>query len=142
MLREMLTYRASLPRGLGAVRQARRALIDFAAQCGFDNGVLDDVESAVGEALANAAEHGDCAQGIDIMATFDQSRLVIEVKDHGVGFDCGAALERASAPDANGNRGFGIFLMRTLMDEVAYSDCGSRIQLVKRLGARASVSAL
>jgi anti-sigma regulatory factor (Ser/Thr protein kinase) len=142
MLREMLTYRASLPRGLGAVRRARRALIDFAAQCGFDNGVLADVESAAGEALANAVEHGDCAEGVDVMATFDGVRLVIEVKDHGIGFDCGPALERANAPDTSGNRGFGIFLMRTLMDEVAYSDCGSRIQLVKRLGARASVAAL
>src|SRR5665213_2356364 len=136
----MLTYRASLPRGLGAVRRARRAVIDFAAQCGFDDGLLDDVESAVGEALANAAEHGDCAAGFDVMATFEDARLVIEVKDHGAGFDCGSALERANAPDASGNRGFGIFLMRTLMDEVAYSDCGSRIQLVKRLGHRAAAT--
>ncbi len=133
----MLTYRASHARGYGAVRQARRALIDFAAQCGFDDGLLDDVESAVGEALANAAEHGDCesSAGFDVSATFDNQRLVIEVKDHGTGFDCGPALERTT-PDAYGNRGFGIYLMRTLMDEVAYSDRGSRIQLVKRLGQR------
>jgi anti-sigma regulatory factor (Ser/Thr protein kinase) len=138
----MLTYRASLPRGLGAVRQARRAVIDFAAQCGFDDGILDDVESAVGEALANAAEHGDCAEGFDVTATFENAKLVIEVKDHGIGFDCGAALERANTPDASGSRGFGIFLMRTLMDEVAYSDCGSRIQLIKRLGRRATATAV
>jgi anti-sigma regulatory factor (Ser/Thr protein kinase) len=132
----MLTFRASLPRGLGAVRQARRAVIDFAVQCGFDDGVLSDVESAVGEALANAAEHGDAGAGFDVSATFEDERLVIEVKDHGGGFDCGAALARANTPDASGSRGFGIFLMRSLMDEVAYSDRGSCIQLVKRLGGR------
>jgi len=133
----MLTYRASHARGYGVVRQARRAVIDFAATCGFDDRSLDDVESAVGEALANAAEHGDCeaSAGFDVFATFDDARLVIEVKDHGRGFDCGSVLERAT-PDATGNRGFGIFLMRTLMDEVAYSDRGSRIQLVKLLGRR------
>jgi serine/threonine-protein kinase RsbW len=136
----MLTYRASLPRGLGAVRQARLALIAFAAQCGFTDGILDDVESAVGEALANAAEHGD-ASGFDVIATFENAQLIVEVKDHGRGFDCGAALERPNTPDATGSRGFGIFLMRTLMDEVAYSDCGSRIQLIKRLAQQTAATA-
>jgi serine/threonine-protein kinase RsbW len=135
----MRSYRASLPRGLGAVRHARRAVIDFAAQCGFDDGILDDVESAVGEALANAAEHGDAAGGLDVSATFENSQLVIVVKDHGRGFDCGAALH-GPPPDADGNRGFGIFLMRTLMDEVAYSDRGSCIQLVKKLGHRRAMA--
>ena len=73
-------------------------------------------------------------------ATFHDARLVIEVKDHGTGFDCVTAMKNA-APDASGHRGFGIFLMRELMDEIAYSDCGSRIQLVKRLGDRAVPSA-
>ncbi|HVA34298.1 MAG TPA: ATP-binding protein, partial [Candidatus Baltobacteraceae bacterium] len=67
-------------------------------------------------------------------------RLVIEVKDHGTGFDPAGALSGA-APDGSGNRGFGIFLMRILMDEVAYSDCGSRITLVKQLGDRSAPSA-
>jgi anti-sigma regulatory factor (Ser/Thr protein kinase) len=133
----MLTYRASHARGYGSVRAARRGLIEFAVTCGFDDGILDDVESAVGEALANAAEHGDrdAAAGFDVCATFDNAQLVIEVKDHGAGFDCKGALAR-EGPDITGNRGFGIFLMQQLMDEIAYSDCGSRIQLVKRIGER------
>ena len=133
----MQAYRASHPRGYGSVREARRALSAFAAGCGFCGTLLSDVESATGEALANAAEHGNCeaAAGFDVTATFENARLAIEVKDHGTGFDCGAALER-DAPDACGNRGFGIYLMRMLMDEVAYSDRGSRILLVKRLGER------
>lgn len=129
-------YRASHPRGYGSVRQARRAISDFAASCGFAGTLLWDVESAAGEALANAAEHGDgeASQGFDVAATFDGTRLVIEIEDHGAGFDCGAALEGSKAePSGNHNRGFGIFLMRTLMDEVAYSERGSRIQLVKRI---------
>ncbi len=131
----MLTYRASYPRGLGAVRQARLALVGFAATCGFSGGVLADLESAVGEALANAAEHGErnALTGFDVSATFANGQMVIDVKDYGAGFDSVAALNEGR-PDASGNRGFGIFLMRTLMDEIAYSDCGSRVQLVKRLG--------
>jgi anti-sigma regulatory factor (Ser/Thr protein kinase) len=133
----MLTYRASLPRGYNSVRQARRALRTFAETCGFADTPLADVENAAGEALANAAEHGN-GEGspvFDIWATFDGDCLVIEIDDHGRGFDAAAVLARP-APDATGYRGFGVFLMRTLMDEVAYSECGSRIQLVKRLDGR------
>lgn len=131
----MLRYQASHPRGLGAVRQARRGLIDFAAACGFRGSVLADIENAVGEALANAAEHGNHggSAGFDVNATFADACLVIEVQDRGAGFDCATAVKDATA-DAFGNRGFGIFLMRTLMDEVAYTERGSCIQLVKRLG--------
>jgi anti-sigma regulatory factor (Ser/Thr protein kinase) len=134
----MQTYRASHPRGYGSVRQARRALFAFAAECGFRETALSDIETAAGEALANAAEHGDrdASLGFDVLATFEDGRLVIEISDHGIGFDCAAALQN-SAPDAAGNRGFGIYLMRTLMDEVAYSEHGSCIHLVKRLGGRA-----
>jgi len=129
----MLTYRANHSRGYGAVRNARRALISFVATCGFQSELLADVESAVGEALANAAEHGDgeSMADVDVWATFDGKRLVIEVDDHGIGFDCAAALQRTD-PNSAGDRGFGIFIMRTLMDEVAYSDRGTRVQLVKR----------
>jgi len=127
-------YRASHPRGYGSVRNARRAVSAFAASCGFEGALLSDVESAAGEALANAAEHGDreSSSGFDVIATFDGTQLVIEVQDHGAGFDAGAVLHSAP-PSLGGNRGFGIHLMRTLMDDVRYSDRGSRVQLVKRL---------
>jgi serine/threonine-protein kinase RsbW len=130
----MLTYRATLPRGFGSVRKARRALHTFAQTCGFRDTTLADVESAVGEALANAAEHSGAAseRGLDVAATFDGQRLVIEICDHGPGFDTRTALARRSL-DPAACRGFGIFLMRTLMDEVAFSERGSCIQLVKRL---------
>ena len=90
----MQTYRASHPRGYSSVRQARSALSQFAATCGFGGTPLSDVVSAAGEALANAAEHGDrdAAQGFDVLATFDDGRLVIEIKDHGTGFDTVTAL--------------------------------------------------
>jgi anti-sigma regulatory factor (Ser/Thr protein kinase) len=133
----MHAYRVSHPRGYGSVRQARRGLLAFAEQCGFHEPTLWDIESAAGEALANAAEHGDheASAGFDVSASFDGERLVIEVKDHGAGFDCSTAFAN-DIPDCAGHRGFGIYLMRKLMDEVVYSEHGSCIQLVKRLDER------
>lgn len=132
----MRTYRASLPRGYGSVRQARRALAAFASDCGFRDTSLADVESAAGEALANAAEHGASASslGFEVSATFDGRRLIIDVRDFGVGFE--SAERGKTRPDATAPRGFGLFLMRTLMDEVVFSDRGSHVHMVKRLSAR------
>lgn len=133
---QMRIHWARCPRTYDSIRPARRAISGFAADCGFCGTALSDIESATGEALANAAEHGDrnASTGIDITASFDGVRLVIEIADHGAGFDARAALERPQRPPAErSTRGFGIFLMRSLMDSVSYSDNGSRIQLVKRL---------
>jgi anti-sigma regulatory factor (Ser/Thr protein kinase) len=132
MLGTMITYRAKYPCGYGSARRARIFIIAFALRCGFDEAQLIDIESAVGEAVANAAEHGDGTvdAGFDIMASFDGARLTIEVKDYGAGFDSDAAL--AACPDTSAGRGYGIFLMRELMDELVYSDRGTRIRLVKQ----------
>jgi anti-sigma regulatory factor (Ser/Thr protein kinase) len=128
----MKNYRATYPCGYGSVRKARHALIAFAALCGFESDELIDIESAAGEALANAAEHGDrtASAGFSVNATCDDADLVIEIKDHGAGFDADAVV--FSVPEPLAVRGHGIYLMRMLMDEVAYSERGTRVRLVKR----------
>jgi anti-sigma regulatory factor (Ser/Thr protein kinase) len=128
----MQNYRAAYPGGYSSVRPARLALTAFAARCGFAQHLLVDVESAIGEALANAAEHGDrdAARGFVVDALCDHAQLVVEIKDYGAGFDADAVV--ASAPDTSAGRGYGIFLMQTLMDEIAYSERGTRVRLVKR----------
>jgi anti-sigma regulatory factor (Ser/Thr protein kinase) len=133
----MHTLRARYPSGYGSVRPARLALLALAERCGFGEHALIDIESAIGEALANAAEHGDraSAAGFAVDATCDDASFVVEIKDYGAGFDADAALS-APAPEVCSARGYGIFLMRALMDEVAYSERGTRVRLVKRATSR------
>lgn len=91
-----------------------------------------DIEIATGEALANAVQHGRPKQGSTFILRaecWDES-IVIEVRDSGRGF---------GRPDPPQNdpalgmpaRGFGITLMRALMNEVTYSDNGSSVKLVR-----------
>ncbi|GAC1406744.1 MAG: ATP-binding protein [Candidatus Velthaea sp.] len=129
----MKEFRASYPSKYGSVGQARRALIRYAAVCGFRDQGLNDIESAIGEALANAAEHGHRDDGgFEVAAWQADDRLVISIKDHGAGFEHWNASD-AIRPISNSPRGFGIFIMRELMDEIRYSENGSRLQLVKSL---------
>jgi len=134
------TFRARFPCSFRSVVEARRSLVDFVARYGFEPHIIADIECAIGEALANAAEHG-CSDGttFDIHARIDRGCLVIEVQDDGPGFPHAAALA-VDEPPVGTARGFGIYIMRTLMDEIAYTDSGRRLTLKKRLPENAGAS--
>jgi serine/threonine-protein kinase RsbW len=124
-------FRARFPNTRRAAAFARRSLIAHIASYGYPDGDLADIETAVGEALANAAEHGNHAgTGFEVRAYVERDRVVIEVQDEGTGFRSSAAT---SKPAHDAPRGFGIYLMRHLMDEVNFDERGSCVRLTKRL---------
>jgi anti-sigma regulatory factor (Ser/Thr protein kinase) len=115
----------------GFAKLARRGLREFAARCGFERPALDDIESAAGEALANAVEHGHNAEkGIVVKARSIASGMLIEIHDNGPGFtgDLRTRNGRRLMP-----RGYGIRLMTTLMDAVEFTDNGRCVRLTKYL---------
>ncbi|HZV76517.1 MAG TPA: ATP-binding protein [Candidatus Babeliales bacterium] len=125
-------YRQAFSREVHNVRLARHAIAGFAAACGFSDGAVADISLAAGEALSNAAEHGSArARKIVVDCTFERARLAIKIQCGVQGFaepgDRGIAV-----PDARG-RGFGIFLMRRLMDDVSFARNGAVVRLVRRL---------
>lgn len=112
---------------------ARRGVREFAERCGFAGRELDDIESALGEGLANAVHYGALpSSGLTVRATFEDNGLIVEIHDGGPGFDRDkgprGADDRAQAP-----RGYGILVMRRLMDRVTFGQNGSLVQLFKRL---------
>jgi anti-sigma regulatory factor (Ser/Thr protein kinase) len=127
------TFRARFPCSFRSVGDARRRLVSFVQRYGFAPQVVADIECAIGEALANAAEHGyRDGTTFDVHARIDGGNLVIDVQDDGPGFPHAAVLA-VEEPPAGSPRGFGIFIMRSMMDEIAYSDRGRRLTLKKRL---------
>lgn len=130
---ELRTRYRGTPR---AVREARNAIVDFARVCGFSSQLTVDIALAAGEALANAVEHGNKDLGyVALLCRFEDEVLTVEVRDEGHGFDFAAAVKRRREP--NSVRGYGITIMRALMDEVQYVDRGTTVRLRKRLVADA-----
>lgn len=115
-------YRATFSSDPQDVPLARTAIAGFARLCGFDDVTVCDVRLAAGEALNNACEHGG---GYSVHCDFDDGVLRIEIEDNGAGFE--APPELTTIQPNHRNRGFGIFLMRQLMDEVTFA--GNRVQL-------------
>ena len=120
------------PSDIKNVAVARLGIAEFAAHCGFSNDAIADIRLAAGEALSNAVEHGSRKPGrkITVVCTFDGFELSIEVRDRGIGF--AEPADRSNVAPGDRGRGFGIFLMRRLMDEVSFARNGTVVRLVRR----------
>jgi serine/threonine-protein kinase RsbW len=124
-------FRARFPNTRRAAAFARRSLIAHIAAYGYADGDLADIETAVGEALANAAEHGHRAESaFEVRVYVQRDRIIIEVQDEGGGF---RSSTNTPIPAHDAPRGFGIYLMRHLMDEVDFDERGTCVRLTKCL---------
>lgn len=122
------TYRSE-PRNVAV---ARTAVANFARSCGFDGIEVGEIEMAAGEALSNAAEHGLRREGgsFTVRCSCRGDEIVIEVRDTGRGFQ--PREPGGPSKDALPSRGFGLTIMRAFMNEIAYSQNGTVVRLVRR----------
>src|SRR5262245_45865531 len=84
--------------------------------------IMLNVPVALTEALSNAILRGnreDPGKQVHVHARVDHERLVVEVKDEGLGFDVDRCTIDPTTPDnVEREDGRGLFLMRKLMDRV------------------------
>ncbi len=98
---------------------------------------IDDLKLAVSEACTNAIEaHGaiDMQERVTVRCEESDDRLEVLVEDRGAGFDPTALPEHPPVTDPdrlNFERGLGIPLIRSLVDEVNFetSDAGTAVRL-------------
>ena len=106
----------------------RHALGAFLAAVDVDGCNVDDVLTAVGEAVANVVEHAYCQQEV---ASFEMELLAQADNSFGLSIDVvdnGRFLERPPEPD----RGFGLRIVRAIATDVSIdtSEMGTRVRMV------------
>ncbi len=115
------------------VSTVRMLISSLANVAGFDVEAIEDMKVAVSEACTNVVCHGVTdARTYEVSCEINDDRICIIVKDQGEGCD----MEQYRHPDLNCPKegGLGLFIIRTLMDEVDISSelgKGTRIQMVK-----------
>ena len=112
--------------------QARTRIAHFAKQVGLGDRDLHDIVTAVGEALANAVEHGH-RPGTNIVVRCGEAkdRVCVEIEDEGSGF-------KPKLP-GEASRGNGFAIMLEVVDKVVLSKRGRAVRLEKAfIRARAS----
>jgi anti-sigma regulatory factor (Ser/Thr protein kinase) len=123
-------------------RRARRLLVEAVAPLRLASGRREALETAVAEAVMNAIEHGnggDPDLAVRLRVTADRDVVVVRVADEG-GHEGEVALG-TTPPDLEAKlrgdeplRGWGLFLMQALVDEVRIErgDAGRTVQLLLR----------
>ena len=119
-------YRLKIPSQSDNLELIREFVGKVASKVGFSEDDLNKIELAVDEACANVIKHAykndEKTKPIDVAIQIDYQKLTIIVTDKGKGFDtCNIKL-----PDMHEYLaeirvgGLGIYLMKTIMDEVDF----------------------
>lgn len=127
-------YEMVIPMGDDAELIAAHAVEELAKRHNFDSKSINQMKTALVEACINAAEHSLSPDGkIYQRFRIEDDRVVLTVSNRGLRLV--SQITPAESPE--GRRGWGLKLMRQLMDEVKIEnvDDGTRIVMTKYLRA-------
>jgi len=132
-------YRLEIPSITENLQMIREFVLKIAAKTGFNEETQEQIALAVDEACTNVikhAHHHDAQRLMDIQIQTDANKMKITITDKGRGFD----ITKLKDPDVeqfireSKHGGLGIYLIKTLMDEVDYEfnpGVKNQVQLTK-----------
>ena len=100
-------------------------IIGFAKENGFDKQRIWELELVADEIFSNIIDHAYPQQkgNIEVYCCFDDNKgLLMKINDHGIPFNPLSYPDPEISPDIEkiSTKGFGIFLIRRLMDSIEY----------------------
>lgn len=125
MKKKTRQYLLKIPGQVDNLEIIRNFISGVAKKVGFGDDDANKIELAVDEACTNVIEHAyrdDDDKDIDIAIKLDYQKLTVVVTDRGRSFN----FQQVEMPNMNSYLaelrvgGLGIYLMKTLMDEVDY----------------------
>lgn len=118
-------FRLKIPSITENLQLIREFVVNIAAKSGFKDEQQEQIALAVDEACTNVIKHAhkfNANRLIDIQVLTDPRKMQITISDKGKGFDTGSLeqpdIQKFVKEQRHG--GLGIYLMKTLMDEVSY----------------------
>ena len=131
--------RNTLPSDVNIISPFVDQLMRFISRFRMAEGDNVEIELALREALVNAVVHGNQENPrkrvyVNCRCTLD-GQVSIRIEDEGTGFDHTAVPDPTSPANRLRTHGRGIYLIRTLMDEVEFEQGGSVVHIRKRANA-------
>ena len=134
--------RQSLPSKVATISPFTEQLMRFILNFRMADGSQIDIEMALLEALANAVIHGNgensCKHVYVTCRCYMDGEVSITVRDEGRGFDSNAVLDPTLPENLLFTHGRGIYLMKTLMDEVSFEEGGAVVMMRKKSNAKSA----
>ncbi len=134
----------ALPSTIATVTELEQAVEAMALRGGFDPDSASNIAMATREAVINAAKHGNGFNaGKKVQATLERTAtdVIVRISDSGVGLDPDTLPDPLDPANLLRDSGRGIFLMRTIMDEVHFRQLspGTEVTLVKHRDTEADI---
>jgi serine/threonine-protein kinase RsbW len=109
-------------------------LMHLIRRCRWAPGNEEDIEIALREALANAVIHGnheDPGKQVYVGCRGGTDEVSIVIRDEGQGFDMGEVPDPTAPENIESSHGRGIYLMKSVMDEVRFERGGAVVYMRK-----------
>ena len=113
----------------------RKFINSKAKSYGFNKNQIEDIVLAIDEACTNIIEHSYNSKpnfDIEITVTFSEDNFIVKIVDYGETFEPGSIKELNLELYRKQRRvgGLGVYLMKTLMDDVKYSSVKNKYNQV------------
>ena len=131
-----LSLALTLPRDEETIPVTRHIVHHALDEVGAMEECVEDIAMAQTEACANVVRHSGPGDAYEVRVDIDQEKCVIRVIDTGRGFDWQTLTDAEASSDKLAERGRGILLMRSLVDEVRFvskPEAGTIVHLEKAL---------
>ena len=132
------TISITIPSELKELKHIEKLSVKVAKKTHLDEDQRDNLSIAVTEVVGNAIVHGNKKNPEKtVTVTFDYNvrRITVTVQDQGDGFDPDALADPLDPKNLLKESGRGIFIMRSLMDDVSFSFSpeGTKVQFTMKL---------
>jgi serine/threonine-protein kinase RsbW len=116
---------------------AEKLVDDVCKRFSVDEDFYGNILIAVTEAVNNAINHGNRQnpkKKVSLNFVERADRLSFSVQDEGDGFDPNALPDPTDPENLEKISGRGVFLMKHLADEVEFSENGTRVEMIFKVG--------
>jgi len=126
----VVVEKISIPSDFGAVNKVEALIDNVCAKLNINEDYYGNVLIAVTEAVNNAIVHGnnqDKSLSIDVMVGDKDTDFCFSIKDKGNGFSHDNLPDPTAPENIEKEHGRGIFLMKSLAEEVEFKDDGRNV---------------
>lgn len=136
-------HSVTIPSSLDSGHEVIEKLMAALTAAEWDGSDLFHVQMAAEEAMVNAVTHGNgCSDQKVVEMDFKVAKqsVFMRFKDQGEGFCPDDLPDPTDDEHVEAVHGRGVFLIRNMMDEVRYNECGNEVVMIKHRQTQAADS--